>query len=358
MLNTMRSMNSRLMFLAAAATQWLLAAQMGVFAADNPSEGVKITQKSDRVTVEINGELFTEYWFDGKHHPAITTKKSADGEKVTTTNQTKHVYFWPVLGPGGVEMTRSWPMNPEATGEEMDHQHHRSLWFAHGAINGVDFWAENAKAGRIVHGEFLEIKSGKDEGIIRSTCKYIAPDGKTVCTDERVFRVYNRPKNERLFDFEVTIKAPQDREVVLGDTKEGSMAIRVAESMRVVMEKNRPGQGHILLSTGVTDQNAWGKRAEWCDYYGPVGGKIMGMAMFDHPKNPSHPTWWHVRDYGLFAANPFGVHDFEKKPPGTGNLAIAPGKSITLKYRIYIHEGTPQEAKVAERYKAYVESVK
>jgi hypothetical protein len=168
-----------------------------------------------------------------------------------------------------------------------------------------------------------------------------------------VFRVYNRPANERLFDFEVTLKAPGDREVVLGDTKEGTMAVRVAESMRMTHGKNQPGEGKIVLSTGVEGQATWGKAAEWCDYTGPVQGKTVGIAILPHPKNTVNPTWWHVRDYGLFAANPFGVHDFEKKAPGTGNLTIPAGKTATFKYRFYLHEGDTRQAKVAEHFQEY-----
>lgn len=328
----------------------MAAGSAAAFAAD----GVSVVNNKDRITVEINGQLFTEYWFQGNQHPTITKKKAADGSSITVTNPTRHVYFWPVNGPGGLPMTRAWPMVPDAPDEEKDHQHHRSLWFSHGAVNGVDFWSEDAKAGRIVHDQFLELKSGKDEGVIRSTCRWVAPDGKTVCTDERVFRVYNRPANERLFDYDITIKAPNDREVVLGDTKEGSMSLRVAESMRLSRGKNQKGEGRIVLSTGVEGAQTWGKRAEWCDYSGPVKGKTVGAAIMPHPKNPVHPTWWHVRDYGLFAANPFGVHDFEKLPPGTGNLTIPAGKSVTFRYRFYLHEGDEKQAKVAERYQEYV----
>ena len=83
--------------------------------------------------------------------------------------------------------------------------------------------------------------------------------------------------------------------------------------------------------------------------------KIVGIAMFDHPQNPRHPTWWHVRDYGLFAANPFGQHDFEPgTEKGAGNLTVPAGKSITFRYRFYLHEGDDQQAKVAERYEQYV----
>jgi len=173
-------------------------------------------------------------------------------------------------------------------------------------------------------------------------------------TDERLFKVYNTPENERLLDFEITLKAPENEDVILGDTKEGSLGIRIAESMRLTRGKNRPGEGHIIQSTGVKDNATWGKRAEWCDYYGPVDGKIVGIAIFDHPDNPRHPTYWHVRDYGLFAANPFGIHDFEKKPSGTGDMKIPAGKSVTFKYRIYIHQGNETEAKVAEKYKEYI----
>ena len=311
-------------------------------------EGVQVTQKDDRVTVEINGDLFTEYWFRMRQHPALSTDRQGN----MVTNPTKHTYFYPLIGPGGLQMTRGWPIRNDVEGEEKDHPHHRALWFSHGAVNGVDFWAETARAGKIQHDQFVELKSGKDEGVIKSTCKWVAPDNKVICTDERVFRVYNRPANERLFDFEITIKAPADRDVLFGDTKEGTMAVRINEQMRVTRGR-QPGKGHIVQSTGVKDKDTWGKRAEWCDYYGPVDGKTVGIAIFDHPSNPVHPTYWHVRDYGLFAANPFGIHDFEKKEPGAGNLNIPAGKSVTFKYRFYIHEGDEKQAKVAERYKEY-----
>jgi len=327
------------------------------------AEGVTVIQTNDRVRIEINGELFTEYFFKMRQHPALMTDKNGN----TTTNPTKHTYFYPLIGPGGLNMTRSWPMKPDAEGEEKDHPHHRSLWFAHGAVNGVDFWAETPKAGKIQHDQFVEMKSGQDEGVLKSTCKWVGPDGRVVCTDERTFRVYNRPvaERERLFDFEITIKAPADRDVLFGDTKEGTMAVRLNEQMRVTRGKKERGTGHIVLSTGLRDDappakgdtTTWGKRSDWCDYWGQIDGKTVGLAIFNHPANPVSPTPWHVRDYGLFAANPFGIHDFEKKEPGAGNLNVPAGQSVTFKYRFYIHEGDEKKANVAERYKEYVSAV-
>jgi hypothetical protein len=78
--------------------------------------------------------------------------------------------------------------------------------------------------------------------------------------------------------------------------------------------------------------------------------------MFDHPTNPQHPTWWHVRDYALFAANPWGKHDFEpahKANPKAGNLTISAGGSVTFKWRFYFHNGDEKTAKIADRFKDY-----
>jgi len=299
--------------------------------------GVKFTQQDDRVRVEINGELFTEYVFSGA----------------------PHVYYYPLLGPGAARMTRDWPMKDTPAKSRTIRIIARCG--SHTAPSITGFLERRPKAGKILHDKFIEVKSGPTEGVIRSANKWVALDGKVVCTDERTFRVFTRPNNERLFDFEITIKAPTDSEVVFGDTKEGSMAIRVAETMRLIKPKAKgekkalPGPGHIVQSTDVRDQKTWGQRAEWCDYYGPVGGKTVGIAIFDHPSNPVHPTYWHVRDYGLFAANPFGIHEFtnKKEPEGAGDLKIPAGKSLTFKYRFYLHEGDEQQGKVAERYKEW-----
>jgi hypothetical protein len=308
---------------------------VAVCAALNPStagaQGVNITESTNRLRIEINGRLFSEYYFADVPRP----------------------YCYPVIGPGETPMTRDWPMKntPE---DSHDHKHHRSLWFAHGAVNGQDFWSEDKAFGKIVHDGFGEIKSGKESGTIQSRNKWVAADGKVVCTDDRTLRIYNTGNDhERLFDFEITLHA-SNGELTFGDTKEGTMAMRLAETMRL---KGKVGQGHIVNSEGVRDDATWGKRAKWCDYYGPVEGKTVGVAIFDHPQNPRHPTWWHVRDYGLFAANPFGQHDFERLPDkSAGNLVVPAGKSITFRYRFYLHEGNDEQAKVAEKYKAYVES--
>ena len=303
------------------------------------SHSVKITDLTNSLHIEINGDLLTEYHYGAKE---------------------PRPYFYPLIGPGGAGMTRNWPLK-ETPGEEHDHPHHRGLWYAHGAVNGIDFWTEGTTKGRVVHRGFDEIKSGADVGLIKSHDDWIAPDGKVVCSDERIFRAFAGPKDERICDFEITFHATHG-ELTLGDTKEAAMAMRVAETMRVTKQtpkgqKPIPGNGHIITSEGARDQEAWGKRAAWCDYSGPVNGKTLGLAIFDHPSNPHHPTWWMVRDYGLHAANPFGQHEFEKtSDPHSGDIKIPAGKSVTFRYRFYIHEGDEKQASVADRFAEYAKS--
>jgi hypothetical protein len=295
-------------------------------AAGDQGSGVVVSEAGDVVKVEINGQLFTEYHYRDADRP----------------------YFYPVIGPTGENVTRHWPMKEDVKGEQKDHKHHRSLWFTHGDVNGHDFWTEG-KGPKIVHEKFTELTSGSDKGIVTSESKWLDKGGNIVCTDTRKHVLYNTA-DCRMMDFEVTIKASHGK-IVLGDTKEGSMAVRVASTMRV---KGKSAKGHIVNSEGVKDKKAWGKRAKWCDAYGPVAGEIVGVAIFDHPENPRHPTWWHARDYGLITANPFGIHYFEKKPKNTGDLTIEKGESVTFRYRVLFHKGDANEGKVAELYEEYI----
>ncbi len=302
-------------------------------AAEKADGRLAIKQQPDRLRVELDGKLWTEYVFKGAPRP----------------------YCYPLIGPGDAEMTRNWPMK-DTPNEQHDHPHHRSFWFGHGDVNGTDFWAEGKGAGKIEHVDFTEVRSGADEAVIASRNRWVTVDGKPVCTDERKLRFLAPAQpDERVIDFEITIKA-SDGDVTFGDTKEGTMALRLAETMRLT---GPVGHGHILNSAGQTDGSTWGKRAEWCDYTGPVGDKIVGITVFDHPKNPRYPTWWHVRDYGLFAANPFGKHDFEKLADKTaGDLKIASGGQVTFKYRFLLHAGQPDPKAIAAKYSDFTAGAK
>lgn len=257
-------------------------------------------------------------------------------------------FFHPVFSPSGRRVTRNYPML-EVPGESTDHIHHRSLWVAHGDVNGADCWSEEPGHGWIRHRRFTSTFSGPVFGGFAEHIAWLAPDGTTKLMDEtRLFRTYAIPDGPRMADISVTFRATAG-EVRFGDTKEGGIvSVRVATSM------DGDKGGIIRTSTGGKgERECWGRRADWCSYTGEVDGAVVGIAVLDHPANPRHPTYWHVRDYGLMTANPFGVSYFENDPSKDGSLTVPAGGRLTFRYRLLFYEGDPDSADIAGHYEAY-----
>lgn len=259
--------------------------------------------------------------------------------------------FYPLHGPEGKPMTRNYPMQ-ELEGERKDHPHHQSLWVAHGDINKVDFWAIGNGKGKVETSKLIAMQSGPVCGQFLVQNNWNSPDGDTILREMRKVTVWGTDDSARFIDLDLTFR-PAEGDVVFGDTKEGGLvSLRTAHTMKVDSD---PG-GHILNSRGDTDKGAWGKAAPWCDYYGPVDGITAGMTIMDHPENPFHPTHYHVRTYGLFTANPFGLSYFIGKEHD-GTQTLKKGEAWHFHYRVYIHKGDTQKAKVANAYSYFAEGV-
>lgn len=261
-------------------------------------------------------------------------------------------YFYPVIGPTGKPVTRSYPME-DVEGEDRDHPHQRSFWFTHGDVNGYEFWGSDPlnrdtdKSGTIRQTSAEVLADGGAVGILRTTNEWVG-GGEVLCEDERTVWVYGSA-SPRVIDVCATIKATHGP-VTFGDTKEGMFGLRIASTMN---SRRDPG-GQIVNAEGITGNDAWGKPSPWVDYTGPVGGKTLGIAILNHPASFRYPTTWHVRDYGLFAANPFGYGDFQSVDE-EGAYTLPAGESMTFRYRIILHEGTTDEADIARAFVGYAD---
>lgn len=291
---------------------------------------ITLEKRADRVDVLVDGEPFTSYIFTGYAKPIL----------------------YPVLGPGGIPMTRSYPIEKDVEGEATDHVHHESLWFTHDEVNGVDFWGHRPDAEgrgpRIVQRAMPVC----EDGVIVTENDWTAPDGTVVLSDTR--RVsFAADERQRTIDIEVTLHASAG-EVHFGDTKEGTMAIRVRTPLQLKDGSGSSGAaGHIRTSEGLTDGEAWGKQARWVDYFGEIDGTPVGIALFDHPDNLRHPTRWHARDYGLFTANPFGVKHFTGDDSEPGGYTLSAGEILTLRYRFVFHGGDVDADGLDQQWKAW-----
>lgn len=299
----------------------------GCLAGAASAASFEVSQEPDGVTVKLDGELLTRYLTKSGNKPIL----------------------WPIIGPYGDPMTRQYPMDEALPDERSDHPHQRSFWFTHGEVNGVSFWHEGKQAGHIVHKEFLKVAGG-ETAVISARNDWETEDGKRVCGEVHTVTI-GKCGDSVWIDFDTVLTAT-DGPVTFGDTKEGSFGVRVAASMKVDQKLG----GRIVNSEEMTDKDAWGKRAAWVDYHGPVKDKTVGIAILNHPTSFRFPTYWHVRTYGLFAANPFGIKDFGG--PESGEHKLAAGDSLVLRYRVLIHKGDEEEGKVAEAFEAYAKTPK
>ena len=295
----------------------------------------RLSKDGKKVAVTVDGKPFAEYLTKSGPKPII----------------------WPIIGPTGKRMTREYPMANKGKHEAEDHIHHRSMWFTHGNVNGINFWAEYdpnnlpENAGEIKHREFVKIESGKTATIVARNDWRKMIDGTKVCEDETTI-TFGADADARWIDYDITVKAC-DKPVAFADNKEGCFGIRTAAPLKPDAKMG----GVLLNSKGQKNDNAWGKAAEWVDYSGKLDGEKLGISMMNHPSSFRYPTHWHARTYGLCSANPFGLSYFVGEG-ANGAYTIPVGGSMTLRYRVLFHKGDAKEAKVDEAFKAYSQTVK
>lgn len=263
--------------------------------------------------------------------------------------------IYPVYGPGGQKMTRAYPIET-VEGEDRDHPHQRSMWMTFGNVNGVDFWAADPINGDKPHFGTKTVVNASAEGgplagTLLSEVEWRDKAGKLVLSEENTIVVYALP-NQHIMDVTITLTAPSDKAAIFGDTKEGMFGLRVPSVLDTKAKKG----GKIINAEGVEDDAAWGKSSPWVDYSGLIDGKTVGVAILNHPDSFRYPTHWHVRNYGLFAANPFGYKDFGLGK--TGEHTLEPGKKIRFGYRVIFHDGRADDAGIADSFKAYAAGAK
>jgi len=280
---------------------------------------------TEDVAVTIDGKPFTVF-----HYGSAANKP----------------YLAPLRSASGKIVTRHFPME-EVAGESHDHLHHRGLWFSYDDVNGVKFWENDPSytkghMGKIVVRE-TKWKEGSASSSLNAIMEWRDPAAnKVLLLENRDMIFYEDPKN-RIIDFNINLSAATE-DVTIGDTKEGAFAIRLADAFT-----EKKGMKMIDADGRTKMANIWGKRSNWVDYLAEVDGEQLGVAIFDHPQNPRHPTYWHARDYGLFALNPFGQKAFDSKQEES-LMKIPKGQKVTYKWRVVIH---PADANIADMYKEY-----
>ncbi len=303
---------------------------------------VQPDESKNRVDVKMGGELFTAYIFP---------------------NEIKKPVLWPIVSPGGNELTRNFPLKNKA-GERVDHPHHVGVWFNYGDVNGLDFWNNSEaiavdkrdKYGTIRHKEILKAEGGQGKGVLVTTSEWQDSNG-NILLEEKTRFTFTAKDNVRIIDRESTLKAVNGP-VTFTDNKEGMFAIRVTRELELPVNKalelsdshgkvtkvaspdNSNVTGDYLSSEGVTGEKVWGTRADWMKLSGTINGEKTAIVIYDHKDNVGYPTYWHARTYGLFAANTLGQKIFSDGEKEL-NFSLKQGESTTFRYRLAVFSGDP-----------------
>jgi hypothetical protein len=242
-------------------------------------------------------------------------------------------FVYPVNGPAGRSLTRmGHPRDPES------HSHHNSVWISHNDVEGVSFWDDRGE-GRIIHRRILEYEDGAETAWVASVNEWTRRDGTVLLMEQRRTSVQLLPGDEWWLVIDLWLEAGPVP-VRLGKTPFGMIGVRLAKTIGV-----SDGGGTIRNSEGgVNEAGVLWKRARWVDYAGPItADKSEGLTLMDHPGNPNHPTFFHVRNDGWMGAS----LTFD------GPRLLEPGQPLRLRYGIYVHHGIPNTNQLDRQWQSF-----
>jgi hypothetical protein len=245
-------------------------------------------------------------------------------------------FLFPIIGPAGRSLTRmGHPHDPET------HSHHNSVWMSHNDVGGVDFWSDGG-GGTVRQKRVVEYKDEGTKSAIVAENEWVNKDGKVLLDETRTVGAVLLEGKEWLLVIDSTFTA-RDKAVTLGKTPFGLLGVRMAKSIGV-----HDGGGRIRNSEGgVNEKEILWKRARWVDYSGAIAdGKIEGITLFDHPQNPNHPSYFHVRNDGWMGASL--TYD--------GPRDIVPDKPLRLRYGLYVHSDMKSPAEIETQWKHFAEA--
>jgi hypothetical protein len=282
-------------------------------AANSPQ--VSVAVGDDRIDVKVDGALFT-------------TLHSEPGPR--------KLYLHPLLTSTGKRVTRAFPME-DVQGDSTDHPHQRGVWIGAEQLSGMDFWENepsynNERAGTVALTDVSDARSGAGEGRFTLRAKWISPKGDSPIAEVRTMTFRAPSPAQRIIDIDLLLTAKMP--VTFDDNYDAILGLRLAK------EFEEAEGGKAVNAEGLTGwQQLRGARSAWVDWRATVGGEDVGVAVMDAPGNFRFPTPWHVRDYALLFASPFGFRKYNPAAAQDGSYAMKPGDELKLRYRILVHSG-------------------
>jgi hypothetical protein len=278
-----------------------------------PLSAAKITAEKigSKINVTIDNKFFTSYIF---------------------SNDEKYPFFYPVNGPvsgGSVTSMRN-----------AEYPHHSSLFFGCDLVNGGNYWQEGLERGRIISVNAEIKKQGGDTVLITDECIWSRPGAISPVKDTRTVIITAPSATVSQIDVEIRMEMLID--VTIRKTNHSLFSARMAADLSV---KNG---GTLINAEGIkSEKDTFGKNSPWIDFYGKRGDTTEGLAILQHPSNPWYPSPWFTRDYGFISPTPMYW------PENGSETVMKKGTVLNLRYRVLVHAGDHNQAKIAEAFEKY-----
>lgn len=274
-------------------------------------QNVSAVKVGNHIDITIGNQFFTSYQFD-------------DSEK--------YPLFFPVNGPvSGASVTSM---------RNGQYPHHSSLFFGCDRVNGGNYWQEGLDRGRIVSIGARIIEAKGERVVIEDECIWKRPDAQSPIIDRRKITISSPSKDLYQLDFDIEMEALMD--VTILKTNHSLFSARIDADLTV-----KQGGTMVNAEGGKGEKGTFGVPSPWIDCYGERKSGVEGIVIMQHPSNKWYPSPWFTRDYGFMSPTPMYWPENDKE------TKMKKGEIIKLRYRVYVHSGNTEEAKIAELFEQY-----
>ncbi|NMC39167.1 MAG: hypothetical protein GYA41_12670 [Bacteroidales bacterium] len=272
---------------------------------------IRAQKTGQRINVTIDDRFFTSYIF---------------------SEDEKYPFFYPVNGPlSGSSVTSM---------RNAIYPHHSSLFFGCDMVNGGNYWQEGLERGRIISVNAVIEKEGGDTAVITDECIWARPGAASPIRDIRRYVITSPYGKMTRIDVQIELQMLADVRIM--KTNHSLFSARMAADLSVT------SGGTMINAEGLkSEKETFGKASAWIDYYGPRGSCVEGLAIMQHPSNKWYPSPWFTRDYGFMSPTQMYW------PPNGEYITLPKGMVLTFRYRVLVHAGTCQEAKIAEEFEKF-----
>jgi HEAT repeat protein len=258
-------------------------------------------------------------------------------------------FFHPLALADGTTLTCDGPQ---------DHPWHHGLWFSWKYINGVNYWEEDRETrrsdGRTTVDDVRIETRDTYTARLQLVLRYGPPEGEPVLTEQRLIEISPPDETGRYqLDWTLTFTAGES-DVLLDRTPlpeepdgrawGGYAGLSARFALGLAERQAVSSEGTVELKDG-----RHRSRATAMDYSGIIDGHPVGITILDHPRNLNAPSPWYVIQTNVMSY-------FSPAVLCYGPHMLPAGQSLTLRYRVIVHPGRWDAARLQNECKDFAQS--